>query len=118
MFDFCPQIAIPFFRARGRGLLAPESEASAAAAVSLAAPTATPLAVHHTGLSLSACPSPYHGAQMPRGISPHDGPVAVTGCSGFTGGHLVRELALHGYAVRACIRDISTWRGADAVQYL
>ena len=30
----------------------------------------------------------------------------------------MRELALHGYAVRACIRDISTWRGADAVQYL
>lgn len=46
------------------------------------------------------------------------GPIAVTGCSGFTGGHMVREMALQGYQVRACIRDADSWRGKDAVQYL
>ena len=51
-------------------------------------------------------------------ISPADGPVAVTGCSGFTGAHLVRELVIHGYRVRACIRDAASWRGQDAVAYL
>ena len=51
-------------------------------------------------------------------ISAADGPVAVTGVSGYTGGHLVRHLVHHGYTVRACLRDSSSWRGLDAVQYL
>ena len=51
-------------------------------------------------------------------ISPHDGPVAVTGVSGFTGGHMARELVLHGYEVRACLRDATSWRGRDCVSYL
>ncbi len=51
-------------------------------------------------------------------ISPLDGPVAVTGCSGNTGGHMVRELAVQGYEVRACIRDANSWRGKDSVGYL
>ena len=51
-------------------------------------------------------------------IKPNDRPVAVTGCSGFTGGHMVRELVHHGYSVRACIRDSKSWRGQDCAAYL
>ena len=51
-------------------------------------------------------------------ISPLDGPVAVTGCSGNTGGHMVRELVVQGYEVRACIRHANSWRGQDCVDYL
>ena len=48
-------------------------------------------------------------------ISPADGPVAVTGASGFVGSHLVRNLVKHGYAVHACLRDT---RRADKTAYL
>ena len=36
--------------------------------------------------------------------------------SGYTGGHMVRELVHHGYKVRACLRDATSWRGEDAIQ--
>ena len=31
---------------------------------------------------------------------------------------MVRELVLHGYQVRACLRNADSWRGRDCVQYL
>ena len=41
------------------------------------------------------------------GVSPADGPVAVTGASGYIGSWIVRDLAEQGYEVRACVRDAS-----------
>lgn len=38
---------------------------------------------------------------------PNDGPVAVTGASGYIGSHVVKNLVEHGYAVRATVRDAS-----------
>ena len=38
---------------------------------------------------------------------PQDGPVAVTGASGFIGSHTVKNLVDAGYDVRACLRDAS-----------
>ena len=38
-------------------------------------------------------------------VSPADGPVAVTGASGYIGSWIVHDLLEQGYAVRACVRD-------------
>ena len=40
-------------------------------------------------------------------ISPADGPVAVTGSSGYIGSWIVEDLVQQGYDVRACVRDAS-----------
>lgn len=40
-------------------------------------------------------------------ISHRDGPVAVTGSTGYIGSHIVLNLVKHGYEVRACVRDAS-----------
>lgn len=48
-------------------------------------------------------------------ISPADGPVAVTGASGYIGSWTVRDLLEQGYRVRACVRDRSR---ADKVTHL
>jgi nucleoside-diphosphate-sugar epimerase len=38
-------------------------------------------------------------------VTPVDGPVAVTGASGYIGSWIVRDLVEQGYSVRACVRD-------------
>ncbi len=46
---------------------------------------------------------------------PSDGPVAVTGASGYIGSNVVTNLVNAGYTVRACVRDASR---EDKVSYL
>ena len=46
---------------------------------------------------------------------PGDGPVAVTGASGYIGSHVLKNLVEAGYTVRACVRDTSR---DDKVSYL
>ena len=44
---------------------------------------------------------------QPKPVGPADGPVAVTGSSGYIGSHIVLNLLKRGYTVRACVRDSS-----------
>ena len=41
------------------------------------------------------------------GISKNEGPVAVTGASGYIGSRVVEDLMKEGYEVHACVRDKS-----------
>ena len=50
-----------------------------------------------------------------KAISPADGPVAVTGSSGYIGSWIVQDLVEQGYAVRACVRDAGN---PDKVEHL
>lgn len=43
---------------------------------------------------------------MAKAVSPADGPVAVTGASGYIGSWIVRDCVEQGYSVRACVRDL------------
>lgn len=45
-----------------------------------------------------------------RSISPADGPVAVTGASGYIGSWIVQDLINQGYDTRACVRDLNSDR--------
>ncbi len=48
-------------------------------------------------------------------VTAADGPVAVTGASGYIGAHTVIALLKRGYAVRACVTDLSN---ADKTDFL
>lgn len=52
---------------------------------------------------------------MPRISGPTDGPVAVTGASGYIGAQLVKNLIEAGYTVRGCVRDATR---QDKIGYL
>ena len=47
------------------------------------------------------------------GITKQDGPVAVTGASGYIGSRIVEDLLEQGYEVHACVRDASNGKKVD-----
>ncbi len=51
-------------------------------------------------------------------ISPANGPVAVTGASGYIGSWIVYDLMAAGYEVRACVRDTSNPAKVDHLNRL
>ena len=50
-----------------------------------------------------------------KAISPANGPIAVTGSSGYIGSWIVQDCVEQGYTVRACVRDIGN---GDKVDHL
>ncbi|TDJ28889.1 MAG: NAD-dependent epimerase/dehydratase family protein [Gammaproteobacteria bacterium] len=46
-------------------------------------------------------------------VSPTDGPIAVTGASGYIGSWIVHDLMEQGYNVRACVRDTGNPQKVD-----
>ena len=46
-------------------------------------------------------------------INKQDGPVAVTGASGYIGSRIVEDLLRQGYEVHACVRDASNGKKVD-----
>ena len=46
-------------------------------------------------------------------LSPADGPVAVTGASGYIGSWIVHDLMTQGYRVRALVRDVGAPEKVD-----
>ena len=52
---------------------------------------------------------------MAEAVTAADGPIAVTGSSGYIGSWIVQDLAEQGYTVRACVRDMTQ---TDKVDHL
>ena len=51
-------------------------------------------------------------------ISPSDGPIAVTGASGYIGSWIVKDCLEQGYTVHACVRDKNKAEKIDHLQKL
>ena len=51
-------------------------------------------------------------------VSPNDGPIAITGASGYIGSWIVKDCVEQGYTVRACVRDKSNPTKVDHLMAL